>query len=216
MHSEKMILKHPLSVRIFHYLLIISFLPLAATGLILYFKPLAETGMNLTMQIHVVAGVLLTMAAVAFFLIGFERMVLFVKRVFSISANDVKWFGILGGYPQKFLLHKKVPVPPMGKYNSGQKLFGICVLIGGSILIGTGWVLWAFPHNMPRETVALLGHAHTIAALLLTVFLPVHLFLGVYMFDDFKAMFLHGRIPYEEAKEMAPLWVKNEVIPLDR
>ncbi|OPY10828.1 MAG: formate dehydrogenase-N subunit gamma [Syntrophus sp. PtaB.Bin001] len=216
MHSNKMIMKHPLSVRIFHYLLIISFLPLAATGLILYFKPLAETGMNQAMQLHVVAGVLLTLDAVAFFLIGFERTVLFVKRAFSISVNDFKWFVILGGYPQKFLLHKKVPVPPMGKYNSGQKLFGVCVLIGGTILIGTGWILWAFPHNMPRETVALLGHAHTIAALVLTIFLPVHLFLGVYMFDDFKAMFLHGKIPYEEAKEMAPLWVKNEVIPLDQ
>jgi formate dehydrogenase subunit gamma len=32
MHDEAMILKHPLRVRIFHYFLIISFLPLAVTG----------------------------------------------------------------------------------------------------------------------------------------------------------------------------------------
>jgi len=42
MHHDKTILKHPLSVRIFHYLLILSFLPLAVTGVILYFKPLSE------------------------------------------------------------------------------------------------------------------------------------------------------------------------------
>lgn len=214
MHHETMILKHPLSVRIFHYLLIISFLPLAVTGVVLYFKPFAEITMNLTMQIHIVAGVLLSLDAVAFFFIGLDRVVLFVKRMFTLSINDVKWFAVLGGYPQKFLLKKKVPVPPMGKYNSGQKLFGICVLIGGTILIGTGWILWAFPHNFPRQTVALFGTLHTVFGWLLTVFLPVHLFLGIYMFDDFKAMLLNGKIPYEEARNVSPLWVEKEITSL--
>jgi len=214
MHNDTMILKHPLGVRMFHYLLILSFLPLAVTGLILYFKPLSEDAMNLTMRIHVIMGVLLTLDAVAFFLIGFERLILFTKRMFALSTADAKWFSVLGGYPQKFLLKKKVPLPPMGKYNSGQKLFGIFVLIGGTILIGTGWVLWAFPHNFPRETVGLFGNLHTLFGWILTLFLPAHLFLGVYMFDDFKAMILHGKIPYDEAREVSPLWVEKEVTSL--
>ena len=211
MSNETMILKHPLSVRIFHYLLIISFLPLAVTGMLLYFKPFHEDVLNWVARIHVLAGVLLSLDAAAFLLIGFDRVVLFVKRVFTFSGHDLKWFIVLGGYPQKILFKKKIPVPPMGKYNSGQKLFGICVLIGGAILIGTGWVLWAFPHNVPRSAVALMGHLHTIFGWLLTLFLPVHLFLGIYMFDDFKAMLLDGKIPYEEAKERSPLWVKDEL-----
>ena len=63
MHNEKMILKHPWRVRMFHYLLIVSFLPLAVTVVILYFKPLSDAAMNLTMQIHVACGVLLTLDA---------------------------------------------------------------------------------------------------------------------------------------------------------
>jgi len=216
MHTEKMILKHPLSIRIFHYMLILSFLPLAVTGVILYFKPLSESAMNLTMHIHVVAGVVLTLDAVAFFLMAFDRVVLFTKRTFSISANDIKWFMVLGGYPQKILLGKKIPVPPMGKYNSGQKLFGACVLIGGTVLILSGLALWAFPHLMPRGSVALLGSLHTFFALILTLFLFVHLFLGIYMFDDFKAMIINGKIPYDEAKEMSPLWVEKEIIAISQ
>jgi formate dehydrogenase subunit gamma len=216
MSNGTMILKHPLSVRIFHYLLILSFLPLAVTGLLLYFKPLHEDALNFVARIHILAGVLLSLDAAAFFLIGFDRVVLFVKRVFTFSKDDWKWFAVLGGYPQKILFKKKIPVPPMGKYNSGQKLFGICVLIGGAILIGTGWILWAFPHNVPRSLVNLSGHLHAIIGWILTLFLMIHLFLGIYMFDDFKAMLLHGKIPYEEAKEISPLWVKDELMPLNQ
>lgn len=214
MQNDKMILKHPLRVRMFHYLLIISFLPLAVTGMILYFKPFSDATMNLAMRVHIVAGALLTLDAAAFFLLAFDRVVLFVKRVFAFTVDDIKWFAVLGGYPQKLLMGKKIPVPPMGKYNSGQKLFGLCVFIGGTVLIFSGWVLWAFPHLAPRAAVAWMGELHTFFAWVLTLFLCVHLFLGVYMFDDFKAMIFHGKIPYEEAKEMSPKWVEKELIPI--
>lgn len=214
MHNDKMILKHPLRVRMFHYLLIASFLPLAVTGMILYFKPFSDATMNLAMQVHIVAGALLTLDAAAFFLLAFDRVVLFAKRVFAFTVDDIKWFAVLGGYPQKLLMGKKIPVPPMGKYNSGQKLFGICVFIGGTVLIFSGWILWAFPHLAPRAAVAWMGELHTFFAWVLTLFLCVHLFLGVYMFDDFKAMILHGKIPYEEAREMSPKWVEKELIPI--
>ncbi|PKN70559.1 MAG: hypothetical protein CVU54_05545 [Deltaproteobacteria bacterium HGW-Deltaproteobacteria-12] len=69
---------------------------------------------------------------------------------------------------------------------------------------------------MPRGFVALMGDVHLIAAAVLTLFLFVHLFLGVYMFDDFKAMILHGKIPCEEARELSPLWVRKEVIPISK
>lgn len=216
MSNEAMILKHPWSVRMFHYLLIVSFLPLAVTGLLMDFKPLQEDAQNLVARIHVVAGVIFSLDSAAFFLLGFDRIVGFGKRIFAFSQDDWRWFALLGGYPQKILFKEKIPLPPMGKYNSGQKLFGICVLIGGALLIGTGWILWAFPHNLPRAIVTLSGHVHAVSGWILTLFLLIHVFMGIYMVHDFQAMLLHGKIPYEEAKEASPLWVKNEVAPLDR
>ncbi len=213
-HDMRPIQKHPLNVRIFHYILLLSFLPLAATGLLLYFKPLSQAGMQLTYDIHIIAGVVMALDAVAFTLMAFDRVILFVSRVFSFSSRDVKWFMVLGGYPQKFLLGKKVPVPPMNKYNSGQKLFGACVLIGGTILILSGLVLWLIPHAAPRDVVYFLGQAHLISGLVLTAFLPVHLFLAVYRFDDFKAMMVHGNVPYHDAAEYTPLWVEKEIVPV--
>lgn len=210
------ILKHPLRVRIFHYLLVLSFIPLAATGILLFFKPYGEPSMNLLMRIHVCAGVVLTFNAVSYFIFGMDRVVLFTKRAFSFSMDDVRWFALLGGYPQKFLMNKKVKLPPMGKYNSGQKLFGVCILLGGILLIATGWGLWVIPHILPNGTTKLFGDIHLVAGIFLSLFLIVHIFLGIYMFADFKAMFLHGKIPYDEAREIAPRWVSEEVIPVTR
>lgn len=213
-HDMRPILKHPLNVRIFHYILLLSFLPLAATGLLLFFKPLSQEGMQLTYDVHIIAGIVMALDAVAFTIMAFDRVVLFIARVFSFSGRDVKWFMVLGGYPQKFLLGKKVPIPPMNKYNSGQKLFGACVLIGGTVLILSGLVLWFIPHAVPRDIVWFLGQAHLVSGLILTAFLPVHLFLAVYRFDDFKAMMIHGNVPYHDAAEYTPLWVKNEIAPV--
>ncbi|ASK70462.1 formate dehydrogenase [Shewanella bicestrii] len=213
-HDMRPILKHPLNIRIFHYILLLSFLPLAATGLLLFFKPLSQEGMQLTYDVHIIAGIVMALDAVAFTVMAFDRVVLFIARVFSFSGRDVKWFMVLGGYPQKFLLGKKVPIPPMNKYNSGQKLFGACVLIGGTVLILSGLVLWLTPHAAPRDTVWFLGQAHLVSGLVLTAFLPVHLFLAVYRFDDFKAMMIHGNVPYHDAAEYTPLWVKNEIAPV--
>ncbi|MBP6519794.1 cytochrome b/b6 domain-containing protein [Shewanella sp.] len=213
-HDMRPILKHPLNIRIFHYILLLSFLPLAATGLLLFFKPLSQEGMQLTYDVHIIAGIVMALDAVAFTIMAFDRVVLFIARVFSFSGRDVKWFMVLGGYPQKFLLGKKVPIPPMNKYNSGQKLFGACVLIGGTLLILSGLVLWLIPHAAPRDIVWFLGQAHLVSGLVLTAFLPVHLFLAVYRFDDFKAMMIHGNVPYHDAAEYTPLWVKNEIAPV--
>lgn len=213
-HDMRPILKHPLNVRIFHYILLLSFLPLAATGLLLFFKPLSQEGMQLTYDVHIIAGIVMALDAAAFTIMAFDRVVLFIARVFSFSGRDVKWFMVLGGYPQKFLLGKKVPIPPMNKYNSGQKLFGACVLIGGTVLILSGLVLWIIPHAAPRDIVWFLGQAHLVSGLVLTAFLPVHLFLAVYRFDDFKAMMIHGNVPYHDAAEYTPLWVKNEIAPV--
>ncbi|MBR9728393.1 cytochrome b/b6 domain-containing protein [Shewanella intestini] len=211
-HDTRPILKHPLNVRVFHYILLLTFLPLAATGLLLFFKPLSQNAMQLTYDIHMIAGVGLTLNAVLFTLLAFDRVVLFIARVFSFSERDVKWFMVLGGYPQKFLLGKTVPIPPMNKYNSGQKLFGACVLIGGALLIVSGFVLWLIPHAAPRDMVWGLGQIHLVAGLVLTAFLPIHLFLAVYRFDDFKAMMLHGKVPYHDAAQYTPLWVEKEIV----
>jgi formate dehydrogenase subunit gamma len=214
MGENEWILKHSTAVRMFHYILALSFVPLALSGLVLCFKPFGEQAMNIWMRIHVVFGVILTVDAVGYLIIGFDKVVLFIKRAFSVNKNDLKWFTVLGGYPHKFLLKKEIDVPPMGKYNAGQKLYGVCAIIGGAVLIWTGWGLWAFPHVLPRGLALWFGNLHLVFGWGLILFFLVHLFLGIYMFDEFKSMFIHGRIPYKKAEKDSPLWVERELVKI--
>jgi len=66
---------------------VLSFIPLALTGIVLFLKPFSAGEMNNWMQVHFVFGVLLTLDAAAFFLVGFDRMLLFIKRIFTFTGN---------------------------------------------------------------------------------------------------------------------------------
>lgn len=216
MQAENAILKHPWHVRAFHLVLSVSFTILAATGILIHYKPFSDGGNHTVMQVHLIAAVLLTIDVIAFLILCADRIILFIKRIFTFSTHDLRWLFMLGGYPQKFLLRKKVPVPPMGKYNTGQKIFGFLVVFGGIVLIATGWALWAFPHAFPRNIIALFGVMHFWITVLLLPFLCVHIFLAVYMFEEFKAMFFTGTVSYQDALEKSPLWVRDELVSIEK
>ena len=56
-------------------------------------------------------------------------MIHYLKDAFEYDADDLQWFKVAGGY-----LSHKVKVPPMGKYNPGQKLYYLAI-VGAGIAI---------------------------------------------------------------------------------
>lgn len=208
------VLKHPLSSRLFHWSLILGFLPAALTGAVLWLKPGNEAFINLAMRIHIAGAAILSAGIVLFVLLCFDRVVGFIRRTFTVNRNDLGWMKVCGGYPQKMFLGKKVAVPPMGKINSGQKIFGACLLFCGSALIVTGWGLYAFIPVVPKAVIYWADQLHLWLGLFMGLFMCVHIFLGVYNWGDFKAMFGDGTLPLAEAKENNPVWVEREVEPV--
>jgi formate dehydrogenase subunit gamma len=211
--TESRVLKHSRASRLFHWGLLLGFLPAAATGLILWLKPGNEWLVQNAMRVHIFGAIVLTASAAVYSLCCFKRVVAFIRRAFSWSANDVGWLLVGGGYPQKLLLGKKIAVPPMGKINSGQKIFSLCILFGGVLVIGSGWLLFAFIPLTPKAIVVWADRVHLGLGLFLTLFMVVHIFLGIYNWGEFKAMFGDGTQPLAEAKENNPLWVEQELEP---
>lgn len=214
MKSEPRVLKHALSSRLLHWGLILGFLPAAITGLIVWLKPGSEDFVNLSMKIHLIGAFILSVSVVLFVLFAFDRVIAFVKHSFSWDRNDLDWFWVMmisGGYIKKIVFGKDVAIPPMGKVNSGQKLFSILLLFGGTFLIFSGWMLWAFIPVAPKAITYWLNMGHLVFAILLSLFLCVHIFLGLYFKEEFKAMFTDGTQPLSVAEHQAPLWVKHDL-----
>ena len=210
------VLKHPLSSRLFHWGLILGFLPAAVTGFIIWLKPGGEDFVNLAMRVHIIGAALLTISCILYTLLSLDRVVGFIRRSFQFDDRDLGWMLVGGGYPQKMFLGKKIPVPPMGKVNSGQKIFGICLLLTGPLLMLSGWILYAFLPGIPKEFALWSNNVHLWLGLFMGAFLGVHMFLGVYNWGEFKAMFGDGTQPLAEAEDHNPVWVEKDIEPVNR
>lgn len=215
--DNAVVLKHDFSTRLFHWGLILGFLPAALTGIVIWLKPGGEDFVNLAMRVHIVGAGILTISCVLFFLFRYDRVVAFWRRVFHWTADDVEWMKVSGGYPQKMFLGKTIPVPPMGKMNSGQKMLGILVFFGTIAIIVTGWALYAFLPMIPKQTAALFGSVHLYLGLFLTLAICCgHIVLSIYNWGECVCMFGDGTMKVSEAAHHNELWVKNEIEPVDR
>ena len=208
------ILKHPLKTRLFHWTLILGFLPAAITGFFIWLKPFSEDVMSLLMHIHIMGAWILSMGCLFYVVTSLDRIVSFLRVCFRFGKEDIEWFKVMGGYPQKIFLNKEVPVPPQDKINSGQKQFGLAYFFGGIAIILTGWILYAFIPVAPKWLVYWADMLHLTLGILLGLGLGVHIFLGVYNWPDFKAMIGDGTVPLDFAKHHTPLWVENDVEPV--
>ncbi|WP_371362921.1 hypothetical protein SRRS_39470 [Sporomusa rhizae] len=208
------VLKHPLISRLFHWGLILGFMPAAITGFFIWLKPFSDDTQNLLMQIHIVGAWILTIACAGYIIFAMDRIVAFVRRLTTWDERDMKWMLVGGGYPQKMLLGKTIPVPPMGKMNSGQKQMGIMMLLGGIVLIVTGWGLYAFLPVAPKAVMYWFDMFHLVIGIILGLAVFAHIFLGVYNWGEFLCMFGDGTQSLEEAKHHNPVWVENEIEPV--
>ena len=208
---EPRVLKHGLSSRLFHWGLVLGFLPAAITGFIIWLKPGSEDFVNIAMRIHIIGATILTIVAISYSVLATERIVVFIRNISEWNRDDWKWMLVGGGYAHKIILKKQIPVPPMGKINSGQKMMGVLMFHGGIFLLFSGWILYAFIPLAPKVVVYWIDFGHLWIGIFLGLCTFVHIILGIYNWADFKAMFTDGTMSLAEARHHNPLWVEHKI-----
>ncbi|MDQ2961797.1 MAG: formate dehydrogenase subunit gamma [Pseudomonadota bacterium] len=190
-----------------HWLLAITWVTLAITGLILslgkavllpligytLFSWLAILAKNL----HNFVGPIL-IVAVPFLFIRFIRDN-------GVGADDVKWFLNLKGY---FQGHEH----PSGRFNAGEKVvFWFVLVILSTVLIVSGLVL-VFPNfDQTRSTMQVANVVHMVAAYGAIALALVHIYLGtIGMVDAYKAM-RYGYVDESWAKHHHLRWYEDVV-----
>jgi formate dehydrogenase subunit gamma len=184
-HGGRVIERFPPADRYAHWLLAITWVTLAITGLILslgksvllpligytLFSWLATAAKNL----HNFIGPILIIAV--------PWMFARYLRYNGIGIDDLKWFIHIVDY---FKGHEY----PSGKFNAGEKIvFWFVLVLFSTILIVSGLVL-VFPNfNQTRATMQVANVAHMITAYLAMSLACVHIYLGtIGMHGAYRAM----------------------------
>lgn len=124
----------------------------------------------------------------------------YLKESLEYDADDRQWFKVAGGY-----LSHKVKVPPMGKYNPGQKLYYLVILLAGIAIAASGFAIWFMKDD---GNIMLLSHlVHNVAFVVFVIVVPVHIYLGTLANPGTFRIMVTGTMPLETAKKRHPKWI---------
>ncbi|RMA41564.1 formate dehydrogenase subunit gamma [Rhodophyticola porphyridii] len=203
--SSERIQRFSATERFAHWLMAVSFIVLALTGLNLVFG----RAVILPVFGEGVFGTLSAWGKVAHNYMGFAFMLgLILSFVYWIAHNipdkvDMHWLSKGGG------LFVKGVHPPAKKFNAGQKGIFWSVTLGGAALSFTG-VMLLFPELAGGEAGWQLYQViHGVVAAILTAIVIAHIYIGsVGMEGAYDAMG-SGEVDLNWAKEHHSLWVEE-------
>lgn len=151
-------------------------------------------GFNTMKSVHNWGGVVFSLSLLI-------SMIHYLKDSLDYDADDMRWFKVAGGY-----LSHKVTVPPMGKYNPGQKLYYLAIVAAGIAIALSGLAIWLMKDN---SALMLLSHlVHNVAFTIFVLAVPVHIYLGTLANPGTFQLMVTGTLPVDEAKRRYPKWMK--------
>lgn len=201
--SDKPILRYTANQRTNHWLVAILFFMAALSGLALFHPSLFWLsnlfgGGPWTRILHPFMGVLM-------FVLFMGLVIRFWRANFFIR-NDRLWLRRVG----QVIQNKEEGVPPIGKYNPGQKLLFWTLLACMLGLLVTGVVIWRayfsawFGITVIRWAVLL----HALAGFVLVLSIIVHIYAGIWIRGSVGAM-LHGWVSRAWARKHHQLWYRD-------
>jgi formate dehydrogenase subunit gamma len=200
---SKFLQRNPDRTRMNHWAVVLLFVCAALSGLAffhpsLYFFSLLFGGGPWARILHPFIGVLMAF--------GFVFLFAAVWRDNIWRKSDREWMANVG----EMIGGDKSKMPPVDKYNGGQKLvfwiFGVSLLI----LFVTGLIFWRpyfvdfFPVGLRRVAVVL----HAFSAVLLILSVVVHVYAAIWVKGTMRAM-TRGTVSEAWARQNHSLWFKR-------
>jgi formate dehydrogenase subunit gamma len=189
--------------RVLHWTVAISFFILVLTGLGLYAHSFFGYfdffgGPRQGILFHKVAGVLFAVSSLLLALSHF-------KELFTFDEDDRLWMKNFGGY-----LSREKREIPQGKFNCGQKLFGIFSLASTVGMAVSGLIIWdptAFGRGLTRFSLMIHGFFFT----LFIMGVIIHVYLATIGNPGTLDGMLYGKVRKSWAKMHAIKWYRKVV-----
>jgi formate dehydrogenase subunit gamma len=168
--------------RIVHWAHAVPFLLLLFSGLLLYVQPIKAVnagGFRLVSLLHVLIGIVFIASPIPLYLTLPARSAVHddLRRLFRLERGDPAW----GLYALGSVFGARVPQPPAGKFNLGQKLntaFSVVVTLGlmasGAVLAVNFFTKSVFPARFVEQVFPL----HDIFMVVAIPVVAAHVYLG--------------------------------------
>jgi formate dehydrogenase subunit gamma len=195
------IVRYDLRERVVHSIAAVSYVYLLLTGLAfwtpaLYWLAIILGGGYLSRLLHPWVGLIFS-AAVLVMYVGW-------RRDMKTTPEDAAWRRAMRHYVSNDDAH----VPPVDRFNYGQKLLFWLMVVGGAALLVSGVALWgidAIPWELRGVRYAAVL-VHAVAALVTIGGFIVHLYMGIAVVPGGLSAIVHGTVPREWAAHHHPLW----------
>lgn len=172
--------KYTTMERFFHWGHTVTFLGLAATGMILFFpflRPLAqgESGQFIRLM-HRATAIAYGALPLIYVIVEPRRVWLSLKSVFRVSGNDLEW--VKGMIPY-YLMGRHEAMAPQDRFNTGEKVNAAVIIVGSVIFAVTGLLMWFGKGIVPIGVYQALVVVHDIAMIVTVCMFIVHFYLAV-------------------------------------
>ncbi len=164
--------------RLVHWLIVVGFTVLVLTGLPTYLdSSVAQGDSGMTIRLWHRIGVIVTAVATLIYVLGDPKSFFVdMSKIFRWDAKDLGWLQAAPGY---YFLGDETTMPEQDKYNTGQKLWYLVVVLGGLLIGLTGLIMWFFRGSVSSGLFLWAVFLHSALAVLMTAFMLVHVYLAV-------------------------------------
>jgi formate dehydrogenase subunit gamma len=177
------IVRYAPATRVNHWIVALSFVLLALSGLAMFYPPLFWLsalfgGGDVMRAVHPWIGLVM---AVAFFLLAAK-----VGHENKMQPADRQWLKQIGHVLNK----RDENLPETGRNNGGQKLVYLIALISMIVLLLSGLEIWRayFTAYFPVDLTRFASLAHAFFAFVLILTIVIHIYAGIWVKGSMRAM----------------------------
>ena len=207
--GEDLIVRYTPNDRTNHWITAISFILLALSGLAMFHPAMfwlsALFGGGQWMRIlHPFIGLVM--------FVSFAILALRFWHHNAMAREDWQWLRQINDV----MTNHEENLPEIGKYNAGQKLLFVTMVLCLLLLLASGFVIWRryFSFYFPIDVIRLAALVHAVAAFVLIMGIIVHIYAALWIKGSIGAM-VRGTVTFGWARKHHPKWFR-EVIRSDR
>jgi formate dehydrogenase subunit gamma len=204
-NGRPMIQRYTANERSNHWFTALCFVLLAASGLALFHPALFWLsallgGGTWTRILHPFIGVAMALS--------FAGLVLRFWHHNLLDGNDRRWLGQVGDV----IANREDRLPPVGRYNAGQKVLFWVLLVCMIGLLLTGLVMWRayFSHLFAIDVLRLASLLHAFFGFVIICAIVVHVYAAIWVKGSIQAM-TRGIVSYAWARKHHRGWY-DEVV----